>query len=446
MKPVVVIVGRANVGKSALLNRLAGKRIAIIEDLPGTTRDRVFADVSWQGQEITLVDTGGLDPFPESPINQKVKDQVEIGIADADVIIFLVDIRDGVIATDQEIAERLRTCNKPIVLAANKADNSRVESQISEFYQLGFDTPLAISAHHGRGIENLLDRIVDLLPQQPPSLIDIERPKLAIIGRPNVGKSTLLNAIVGEERAIVDHSPGTTRDALDTVIQYNSQEILLIDTAGIRRRGRAGIGVDFYSLMRALHAINRCDVAIMVIDATELVTAQDTHIAGYIKKACKGMVLAVNKWDIVDGQPKRDYTEYIEQRLKFIAHAPVLYVSAKLKQGIDDIIPRALEVWQERQKRLPNSVIDKLIKEAVIDHTPPRKGIKRLEVIRAYQAGVNPPSFAFLVNNPKLVHFSYQRYLENKLRHTFGFAGTSLQLIFKKAPRIKRGRGGGTSA
>jgi GTP-binding protein len=433
MKPVIAIVGRANVGKSTLFNRLTGESVAIVEDLPGTTRDRVFADVSWQGREVTLVDTGGLELRPGSSLAQKVKDQVEAAIAEADVIIFVVDVRDGVIAADCEIADRLRSCNKLVVLAANKADNARLESQIADFYQLGVGTPLAISAQHGRGINELLQAVTPLLLEPSIGFVDSNGPKLAIVGRPNVGKSMLLNAIVGEERAIVDQVPGTTRDAVDTAFNYQGQELLLIDTAGIRRRGRASIGIEYYSLIRALRAINRCDVALLVTDATEFITAQDLHIAGYIKQAGKGMVLVINKWDLVSGQPKEAYAQQIQHRLKFMSHVPVLYVSAKFRHGVDGIIPKILEVWQERQKQLPDLVVDKLIKEAVTAHTRPRKGLKQLEVIRAYQAGINPPTFALLVNDPELVHFSYQRYLENRLRQTFGFSGISLRLLFKKS-------------
>lgn len=433
MKPVVAIVGRANVGKSTLFNRLAGGSVAIVEDLPGTTRDRVFADVSWQDREVTLVDTGGLELRPGSSLAQKVKDQAEAAIAEADVIIFMVDVRDGAIAADCEIADLLRSCDKPVVLAANKADNAKLESQMSDFYGLGVGTPLAVSAQHGRGINELLQAVTPLLPEPSIGFVDSDKPKLAIVGRPNVGKSMLLNAIVGEERAIVDQTPGTTRDAVDTVFNYRGQELLLIDTAGIRRRGRASVGIEYYSLIRALRAINRCDVALLVTDATEFITAQDVHIAGYIKQAGKGMVLVVNKWDLVSEQPKEAYAQQIQQRLKFMAHVPVMYVSAKFKRGVSQVILRALEVWQERQKQLPDPVVDRLIKEAVMAHTRPRKGLRQLEVIRAYQAGINPPSFALLVNDPELVHFSYQRYLENKLRQTFGFSGTSVRLLFKKA-------------
>jgi GTP-binding protein len=437
MRPVVAIVGRANVGKSTLFNRLAGGSVAIVEDLPGTTRDRVFADVSWQGHEVTLVDTGGLEPKPGSSIGQKVKGQVELAIAEADVIIFMVDVSDGVIAADCEIADLLRSCDKPVVLLANKADNARLESNIVDFYRLGVGIPLAISAQHGRGINELWQAMIRLLPEPSISFVDSDRPKLAIVGRPNVGKSMLFNAIVGEERAIVDQIPGTTRDAVDTDFAHRGQELLLIDTAGIRRRGRSSIGIEYYSLIRALRAVNRCDVALLVTDAVEFITAQDVHIAGYIKQAGKGMVLVVNKWDLVSGQPREAYAHQIQQRLKFMSHVPVVYVSAKFRLGVDDIISKAMEVWQERQKQLPDPVVDKLIKEAVIAHTRPRKGLKQLEVIRAYQAGINPPSFALLVNDPELVHFSYQRYLENRLRQTFGFSGTSLRLLFKKAKSKK---------
>jgi GTP-binding protein len=253
----------------------------------------------------------------------------------------------------------------------------------------------------------------------------------------------LLNTIVGEERAIVDQVPGTTRDAVDTVFHYDDQDLLLIDTAGIRRRGRSGVGIEYYSLIRSLRAINRCDIALLVTDATEFITAQDVHIAGFIKEAFKGMILIINKWDIVGTQPQEEYAAQIKQRLKFIAHVPILFVSAKFGQGTNKIIPTAMDIWQERQKQLPDSVIDKLIKQAVSSQAPPRKGLRRLEVFRAYQDGVNPPSFSFLVNDPKLVHFSYQRYLENKLRQTFGFSGTSLRFLFKKAPRRKPGKVGG---
>lgn len=440
MEPIVAIIGRANVGKSTLFNRLLGKSMAIVEDLPGTTRDRIFADTLWQGQRVTLVDTGGLEPSPGSSLAQKVTEQAQAAVAEADVIIFLVDVRDGVISSDREIADLLRSRGKPIVLAVNKVDNPKLESQIADFYQLGISAPLAISAYHGREIDKLTDVVTSLLPQPLATPVEPEGVRVAIVGRPNVGKSTLLNAILGKERAIVDDVPGTTRDAIDSFLNYDSQQIWLIDTAGIKRRGRVGTGVNYYSLIRALRAINRCDVALLLIDAAESITAQDIHIAGYIKEALKGMVLVVNKWDLVSEKQDKEYSQQIGQRLKFMPQVPILYVSAKLGQGVDKVLPQALQVWQERQKQLPDPVINTLIKEAVIAQAPPRVGLKRLEIIRAYQAGVNPPRFIFMVNDPKLIHFSYHRYLENKLRQTFGFSGTPLQLIFKKAPKKQLGR------
>jgi len=435
MKPVVAIVGRANVGKSTLFNRLAGDSVAVVEDLPGTTRDRVFADVSREGHEVTLVDTGGLELRPGSSLARQVKEQAEVAVAEADVIIFMVDVRDGVIGADSEIADLLRISHKPVVLAANKADNTKWENQLSDFYKLGVGTPLAVSAQHGRGINELWQLIIPLLPEVSESPEDLDKPKLAIVGRPNVGKSMLLNAIVGKARAIVDQTPGTTRDAVDTVFNFRGQELLLIDTAGIRRRGRMSIGVEYYSLIRALRAINRCDVALLVTDATEFITAQDAHIAGYIKQAGKGMVLVINKCDLVSEQSKEVYFEQIQQRLKFMSHAPVLFVSAKLKRGVDEVLLKALEVWQEGQKQLSDPVVDEFIKQAVMSHTRPRKGLKQLEVFRAYQVGIKPPSFTLLVNDPDMVHFSYQRYLENKLRQTFGFSGTSVRLFFRRQHR-----------
>ena len=440
MKSVVAVVGRANVGKSTLFNRLSGGLIAIVEDLPGTTRDRVFADVRWHGWEVTLVDTAGLEVKPGSTLAQKVRYQVDIAIAEADIILFLVDVRDGLMPADQEIADQLRGGGKPVVLVANKVDSDKQANLVGDFYRLGLDAPIPVSAHHGRGINDLWRSLASLLPQPSETYPETRIPKIAIVGRPNVGKSMLLNAIVDEERAIVDAIAGTTRDTVDTMFNFEGQDLLLIDTAGVKRRGRVGVGVEYYSTLRALRAINRCDVALLVTDATEFLTAQDMHIAGYIRDAYKGMVLVVNKWDLISEQTKKEYAQQIEQRLKFMSHAPVLYVSAKFRQGIKKILPKALEVWQERQKQLPDAVIDTLIRDAVSSHMPPRKGPRQLEVFRACQIGVNPPSFAFMVNDPELVHFSYQRYLENKLRQTFGFYGTSLNLIFKKTEPKKHNK------
>ncbi|MFC1908004.1 ribosome biogenesis GTPase Der [Chloroflexota bacterium] len=430
-KPIVAIIGRQNVGKSTLLNRVAGKPIAIVEDLPGTTRDRIFANVSWQGVEFTIIDTGGLEPKPQSNITQGVNEQVEVAIAEADVIIFLLDVRDGVTPPDLEIAGKLRQVSKPIVLVVNKADNAKLETEAVEFYELGLGEPLVISAYHGRGTAELLDKAISLLPASLPIETEPEIIKVAIIGRPNVGKSTLLNALLGGKRAIIDDIPGTTRDAIDTLFDFDGQNVLLIDTAGIRRRGRLGIGVERYSVLRALRAIDRADIALMVLDATELLTAQDMHIAGYIQQAFKGIVFIVNKWDLAVADSTIECSKYIRNQLKFMPYASVLYISAKLKQGVDKVIPQVRKVYQERLKRLSTAVVNNVVQQAVATHNLPRRGSKQLKILYTTQAEVNPPTFVFFVNDTKMIHFSYRRYLENKLRQSFGFAGTPVRLVFK---------------
>ncbi|MFC1992361.1 ribosome biogenesis GTPase Der [Chloroflexota bacterium] len=431
-KPFVAIVGRQNVGKSTLLNRIAGKRIAIVEDLPGTTRDRISADVSWQGTEFIVVDTGGLELRPQSTIDQGINEQVEAAITEADVIIFLVDVRDGTMSSDLEIADMLRRVSKPLILAANKADNTKHEIEALEFHQLGLGEPLAISGYHGRGTDELLDRVISLLPASAPVQPEPETMKVAIVGRPNVGKSTLLNALLGKQRVIVDDVPGTTRDAIDTIFDFGGQNVLLIDTSGIRRRGRLGMGVERYSVIRALRAIERADIAVLVVDAVEPLTAQDMHIAGYIKQAAKGILLVVNKWDLAGDNRKTEFNSYIRSQLKFMPYAPVLYVSAKLGEGVDKIMSQVHEIYQERLKRLPTAAVNNVIQQAVAAHNLPRIGGKQLKVLYATQAEANPPTFVFFVNDAKLIHFSYQRYLENKLRQSFGFAGTPLRLVFKR--------------
>jgi len=430
-KPIVAIVGRQNVGKSTLLNRVAGKPLAIVEDLPGTTRDRVFANVSWQGVEFTLVDTGGLELAPSSTIAQGVKEQVEMAIAEADVIVCLVDVRSGVVTSDLEMADMLRQVSKPILLVVNKADNLKLETGAVEFYELGLGEPLAISAYHARNTAELLDRIISLLPVPLPVETEPEVMKVAIVGRPNVGKSMLLNTLVGDKRAIVDEVPGTTRDAVDTLFDFDGQSVLLIDTAGIRRRGRIGVGVERYSVIRALRAIDRADIVLLVLDATELVTAQDMHIAGYIQQAFKGVVVVVNKWDLITDKNLTEWNKYLRSQFKFITYAPVLYTSAKFGQGVDKIMPQVHQVYQERLKRLSTAEVNDAIQQAVAVHNLPRSGRKQLKILYATQAEVNPPTFVFFANDARLIHFSYRRYLENKLRQAFGFTGTPLRLVFK---------------
>jgi GTP-binding protein len=430
-KSVVAIVGRPNSGKSTLLNRIVGRPQAIIEDMPGTTRDRNLADVSWQGVEFTIVDTGGLEIDPRSPIARGVRAQIESAISEADVIIDLVDVTDGVTPADLEIADMLRRVSKPVVLAANKADNDRLEVEALEFYELGLGEPLAISSHHGRGVAELLDRITALLPSSPLSEAAPEVIKVAIVGRPNVGKSMLLNALVGDARAIVDDTPGTTRDAVDTRFDFQGQSVLFIDTAGIRRRGRVKAGVERYSVIRALRAIDRADIALLVLDATEMATAQDMHIAGHIQQAAKGIIIIVNKWDLIENKDTAGWNKYIKSQFKFASYAPILYTSAMSGQGVGKIMPQVIQVHRERLKRLSTATVNSTIQQAVAVHNRPGNRKKQLKVFYATQAEVNPPTFVLFTNDASLVHFSYRRYLENKLRQAFGFSGTPLRLIFK---------------
>ena len=433
-RPIVAIVGRPNVGKSTLFNRLVGERLAIIEDLPGTTRDRVYADISWRDHELTLIDTGGLEPRPESSLRQKVKDQAEAAIEEAEVIIFMVDVLEGVTIPDSEVAEALRRSQKPILLAVNKADNDQRRHQAFQFHELGIGEPIAISAYHGTGVSDLLDEVTARLPLPTPLEEEPGMLKIAIVGRPNVGKSMLLNAILGQERAIVSETPGTTRDAIDTVFKYDGESVLFIDTAGIRRRGRVEGGIERYSVMRSLRAISRADVAILVTEAAEVITAQDAHIAGYIHQALKGMVLAVNKWDLASELEidAAACTTEILQRLKFFPGIPILFVSALFGSGVDQVLPAAKNISLDRQKRLPTALLNEEIGRILAAHSPPSVRGRQLKVSYVTQAEVNPPTFVFFVNDPKLLHFSYQRYLENKLREAFGFSGIPLKLVFKR--------------
>jgi GTPase len=430
-KPVVAIVGRPNTGKSTLLNRMVKRPVAITEDLPGTTRDRNMADVTWGDSTFTLVDTGGLELDPKDTITRGVKNQVETAIAEADVIVIVVDAITGVTPVDMEIAEILRKTSKPIILAVNKADNTKRETEALEFYELGIGDPMPISAHHGRGVAELMDKIVSLLPVMPPETVKAESINVAIVGRPNVGKSMLLNALVGEERAIVDDTPGTTRDAVDTPTEYKGQDILLIDTAGIRRRGKVQSGVEQYSVVRTFRAIDRADVVLLVMDATELVTAQDTHIASYIQEAFKGIIIIVNKWDLVTEKDLDDWNKTIKNEFKFASYAPILYTSAKSLQGVDKIMPEVIQVYRERLKRLSTSAVNNAVQQAIAAHNRPTVHGKQLKILYATQAEANPPTFVFFTNDATLVHFSYKRFLENKIRESFGFTGTPIRLIFK---------------
>ncbi len=436
-RPIVAIVGRPNVGKSTLFNKLVGARLAIVEDLPGTTRDRVYADITWGDRDITLIDTGGLEPRPESGIRRKVQDQAEAAIREADAIVFVVDVIEGVTIPDAEVAEALRRSRKPVVLAVNKADNERRRSEAFAFHELGIGEPIAISAHHGAGVSDLMDEVTAMLPAPAPAEVQPDALKVAIVGRPNVGKSMLLNAILGKERAIVSETPGTTRDAIDILFEYGGEPVVFIDTAGIRRRGRIESGIERYSVMRTLRAISRADVVILVTEAGEVVAAQDAHIAGYVQQAVKGMVVVVNKWDLAGGLgiDAVECALEVEQRLRFFPGVPILFVSALTGAGVEGVLPTAKDVSQQRQKRIPTAALNNEIARFVAEHSPPSVRGRRLKISYVTQAEASPPTFVFFVNDPKLLHFSYHRYLENRLRQGFGFAGVPLKLIFKRKGR-----------
>jgi GTPase len=438
-KPIVAIVGRQNVGKSTLMNRLAGRRLAIVEDYAGTTRDRVIAEVTWNGVVFDLVDTGGLEIRADTTLAQAVKGQAETAIADADVIVFVVDVHDGVVPIDLEIADVLRRTSKPVVLVANKADRNQHVGAAVDFWEFSLGEPIPVSGHHGRGAAELLDAIVEVLPTavEAPAEANPETQKIAIVGRPNVGKSMLVNRLLGMDRSIVSEIPGTTRDAIDTNLKYRDHELVLIDTAGIRRRGKQ-TGVERYSVMRSMRAIERCDVAVLVLDATDPTTAQDLHVAGMIQTALKGVVIVVNKWDLVADSTPDEYTMYIMNELKFMPYAAVLYTSALSGKGVKKILPEAVRVHEQRQIRLPTAAVNSVVQQAVGSHSLIRRG-KRLNVLYATQAETDPPTFIFFVNDARLVHFSYQRFLENKLREAFGFIGTPLRLIFKSRGEHDRG-------
>jgi GTP-binding protein len=430
-KPIVAIIGRQNVGKSTLLNRLAGKRISIVEDLPGTTRDRLFTDVSWNDRSFTLIDTGGLELGMDSEIDRGVKAQITEAMEEADAIIFMVNVQEGIMPADAEIADLVRRLKKPTLLVANKGDNDKLESDAVEFYQLGLGDPFVISAYHGRSTAELIEKIISMLPEAQPEADEADLMKIAIVGKPNVGKSMLLNAILGKERVIVSDVPGTTRDAIDTELVFMDKKVLLIDTAGIRKRGQIETGIEQYSVIRSMRAIDRCDVALLVLDATEMFSAQDTHIAGYIQQAVKGIVIIVNKWDLVKGEDQVLWAENTRKQFKFMAYAPVMFLSAKFGRGVNEVMTQAYKVYQERTKQIPAAELKGVIRDAIASHNMPRKGKMMLSVSGVTQTDINPPTFTFKVNNTKLVHFSFKRFLENRLRDSFGFTGTPLKIEFK---------------
>ena len=495
--PIVAIVGRPNVGKSTLFNRIVGHRAAVVEDRARTTRDRIYGDGDWNGRRFIAVDTGGLEIKPGDPIEEKVQEQARIAIREADVIIFVVDSISGPTPADYDAAELLRTAKAPVLVAANKADNDKRELEAAEFYELGWEETYAISAAHGRGVADLLDAIVWALP--PESEVEIARKRreadeeawaremasgdmarvhegdaeavefeggeegplpggipdegapvsIALVGRPNVGKSSLLNSLLGEERAIVSEIPGTTRDAIDTHLLWGRTEMVIIDTAGIRRPGRVASGPDAekYSTLRALKAVDRADVAVLVVDAEEGLTAQDAHVAGFVAEEGTGLVVALNKWDLVAEKTHRTFDEYVtamRAEVPFLDFAPVVSISAKTGQRVGRVLELAVDVWGERRKRVSTPELNRILRAATLRQGPPAGKLGPPKIFYATQVSVAPPTFVFFARHADQVHFSYKRFLENQLRDEFGFDGTPLRLIFREraSGRTTRPEGG----
>ena len=437
VKPLIALVGRPNVGKSTLFNRLVGGRVAIVEDLPGTTRDRLYGEFDWLGRDIAVVDTGGIVPGVEEDISQSIFVQAQIAVEEADLVLFMVDLRTGITPVDQEITEFLRRSSKPLLLVVNKADNLKQELEAVEFHALGLGDPIPVSAVRGLNTGDLLDRIVAELPPAGEVEEDDDVPSIAIVGRPNVGKSSLLNALTGESRAVVSPTPGTTRDAIDTSMIYKDQPIVLVDTAGIRRRGKIERGVEKYSVIRAFRAIDRADVAVLLIDATEPLTAQDAHVAGFVLDEAKGLVVAVNKWDLVpkDTHTMPRYERMLREHFKFLPYVPIVFISAKTGQRIERVVDLALEIVAERRKRIPTGVLNEAVRRALAEHQAPSSGGRLLKVFYVTQVSVNPPTFVIKVNDPELVHFGFRRFLENRLRDKFGFHGTPIRMYFRPRGR-----------
>jgi GTP-binding protein len=451
-KPVVALVGRPNVGKSTLFNRLTGERLAIVDEIPGTTRDRLLSEADWNGYSFFVMDTGGIDPTQsrgQAPLSigskdfiAEIRDQAELAIQESDVILFVVDGQAGVTPADHEIAEILRRKQEniegeltpPILLVVNKAESEKIRHLSAEFYELGMGKPYEVSALHGTGSGDLLDDVVKKFKDLPEDTEEDLSAKIAIVGKPNAGKSSLLNKIIGEERAIVSAIPGTTRDAIDTKMVYNGIEVTLIDTAGIRRRGKVTPGVEKYSVIRSMNAIERADVAILVIDATTSITAQDAHIAGYIKDAWKSAIVVVNKWDLVekDTYTINDYTAHIRQELNFMDYVPMIFISALTGKRVNQVLPLALQVQEERLVRLTTSQINRIIQRAQDMHPAPSRSGRPLRMYYGTQVRSDPPTFMIYVNNPEYAHFTYLRFIENQIRNDYPFIGTPIRLVLKK--------------
>lgn len=434
-KPVVAIVGRPNVGKSTLFNLLAGEMISIVKDTPGVTRDRIYADVSWLDKDFTLIDTGGIEPDSSDVILAQMREQAEVAIETADVIIFLTDIRQHLVDADAKVADMLRRSHKPVVLVVNKVDNfQKMMPDVYEFYNLGIGDPVPISSASRLGIGDMLDRVVSYFPEHSGADEDDERPRIAIVGKPNVGKSSIVNRLLGEDRVIVSDIAGTTRDAIDTAIRHNGREYVFIDTAGLRRKSRIKEDIERYSIIRSVTAVKRADVVLIVIDAVQGVTEQDAKIAGIAHENGRGIIIVVNKWDMIEKDNKtiREYEHEIRRVLSFIPYAEIIYVSALTGQRLPKLFDRIDTVIENQTLRVATGVLNEIMTEAVAMQQPPSDKGKRLKLYYITQVSVKPPTFVIFVNSKELMHFSYTRYLENKIREAFGFKGTALRFLIRE--------------
>ncbi len=432
-KPIVAIVGRPNVGKSTLFNRIAEKRVSIVDDTPGVTRDRIYADAEWTGHEFALVDTGGIDFNETDELLPAMRNQAKLAMEEADVILFVVDGKVGITDVDQIIVSMLRTTKKPVVLAVNKVDNLKGVTDSYEFYGLGLGEPFAVSAVNALNLGDLLDAIVEALPEEVPIEDEPDTIRVAVVGRPNVGKSSLVNALLGQERVVVSNIPGTTRDAVDTYFKQDGVTFIFVDTAGMRRRGRIDAALERYSVIRSLRAIDRADVVLMLIDAVDGVTEQDKKIAGYVHESGRASVLVVNKWDLLpkDGKTSLRYTETLRQELGFMQYAPVVFLSALTKQRVTRIPEVVKFVAEQHAMRVSTSLLNQVVRDAVGINPPPSDRGRKLKIFYATQASVRPPTIVIFVNDQELMHFSYLRFLENKLREAFGFEGTPLKMVVR---------------
>lgn len=434
-KPIVAVVGRPNVGKSTLFNKIVGKRIAIVEDTPGVTRDRIYAETEWNGRKFTLIDTGGIEPESNDQILSQMRNQAQVAIDTAEVIILVVDVREGMTATDKDVANMLIRSGKPVVLACNKADRpGEPPMQMYDFYNLAIGDPIPVSGVHGMGIGDLLDEVVAHFPEDIEDEEEDDLIKVAVVGKPNVGKSSLINNILGENRVIVSPVAGTTRDSIDTYYQYGEDKFLLIDTAGMRKKGKVDENIERYSVIRALSSVDRADVVLIMIDATEGVTEQDTKIAGYAHEAGKACLIIVNKWDLIEKETKTmdNYRMDVQEKLAFMLYAPILFISAKTGQRVTKIFEMAKYVANQNAMRISTGMLNDVLNDATARVQPPSDKGKRLKIYYATQASSKPPAFVLFVNEKKLAHFSYIRYIENQLRKIFGFEGTPIRFMIRE--------------